>query len=92
VAVAVLPMPDVSAALPTAVPPDAHPEALANGPQAKKLTLPLGLPPVLFPLTVATSVFVPPSGIELLVGAEVVLVDALPTVKHSALDPSLDAP
>jgi hypothetical protein len=76
---------------PTALPPLAQPDALASGPHTKKLTVPVGLPPVALPLTVAESVFWPPSWIELLCGLELEVEDAWPTVKHSPLDPSLDA-
>jgi hypothetical protein len=61
VAVAVLPAPCATCTpAPTVVPPVAQPSALANGPQMKKLTVPVGLPPMGLPLTVAVSVFEPP--------------------------------
>jgi hypothetical protein len=72
------------------VPPDAQPEALANGPQAKKVTLPVGLPPAGLPATVAVSVFGLSTTTSALAGAEVVVDAALLTVTHSPLEPSLD--
>jgi hypothetical protein len=91
-AVAVLPVPGVSVTgLPTAIPPVAQPAALVSGPQTEKVTAPVGLPPVLLPVTVAASVFVAPSVIALLPGVEAVAADAVPTVKHSSPVPSLEA-
>jgi hypothetical protein len=92
VAVAVLLAPAVTdTGTPTAVPPLAHPEALASGPQTEKLTVPVGLPPALLPVTVALSVSDPPSATDPLCGDELVVAAAWPTVKHSPLDPSLEA-
>ena len=91
VAVAVLPAPAFTdTAVPTAVPPLAQPEALVNGPHTKKLTDPGGLPPALFPVTVALSVFGSPSVIAPFCGLELVAVDAFATVKHSVGEPSLE--
>jgi hypothetical protein len=78
-------------ALPTAIPPVAQPAALVIGPQTEKVTVPVGLPPVPFPVTVAPSVFVAPSVIALLPGVEEVPADADATVKHSSPVPSLEA-
>jgi hypothetical protein len=80
-------------ALPTAVPPVAHPDALFRGPQTEKLTLPPGTPPRILPVTVATSVFVSPSTMVVpLPGLEEVVEEVRATAKHSsAPDPSLAA-
>jgi hypothetical protein len=43
-------------AVPTVVPPLAHPEGLLSGPQTWKLTVPCGAPPAAFPVTFAVSV------------------------------------
>jgi hypothetical protein len=57
VAMAPYPAPSVTAtAEPTVVPPE-QPSALVRGPQAKKLTVPVGFPPAALPVTVALSVF-----------------------------------
>src|SRR5438270_438630 len=90
-AVAVFPEPGASATgSPTAWPPPAQPAALANGPHAKKLTVPVGLPPVALPVTVAESWFWLPSTIDPLCGEELIGADAAPTVKHSTDEPSLE--
>jgi hypothetical protein len=90
-AVAVLPEPELTlTALPTCVPPVVQLEA--DGPHAKKVTLPVGLPPVGLPVTVALSVLVPPSVMLPLAGDELVLGVARPTLKHSSLDPSVEDP
>jgi hypothetical protein len=78
-------------ALPTAVPPVAQPLAVVNGPHSKKLTVPVGAGPPALPLTVALSVFEPPSGIVDRVGLVAVFEVAAVTVKHSVLLPSADA-
>ena len=91
-AVAVLLAPAVTdAGEPTGVPPLAHPEALASGPQTEKLTVPVGLPPALLPVTVALSVSDPPSANDPVCGEELVVVVARPTTKHSPPVPSLEA-
>lgn len=76
---------------PTAAPPLAQPVALANGPHTKKLTVPVGLPPALLPVTVAASVFCAAKLIDELCGLELVVVDPWPTMKHSPVEPSLEA-
>jgi hypothetical protein len=76
--------------VPTAVPPVAQPLAVVNGPQMKKLTVPVGLPPAALPVTVAWSVFEAPSAMVLDVGLLVVAGDAFATVKHSVVLPSTD--
>jgi hypothetical protein len=75
---------------PTGVPPLAQPLAVVNGPQTKKLTVPDGIPPVALPVTVALSVFELPSVMVGAVGMLEVSDDAVPTVKHSVLLPSVD--
>jgi hypothetical protein len=82
---------NVTAALPTGVPLLAQPLALVSGPQAKKLTDPVGTPPVPLPATVALSVFEPPRTNVDGVGVLAVTDDAFVTVKHSLLLPSDDA-
>ena len=77
-------------AVPTGVPPLAQPEALASGPHTKKLTDPDGLPPWALPVSVALSVFDSPSAIDVLCGLELVVGVAVPTVKHSPGEPSLE--
>jgi hypothetical protein len=90
-AVAVFPACGVTdTAEPTGVPPMEQPGALVKGPHAKKLTIPVGLPPVALPLTVAWSVFEVPMVTVAEVGALVVPAFAGVTVKHSALLPSED--
>jgi hypothetical protein len=74
---------------PTWVPPLAQPLALVKGPQMKKLTVPVGVTP-LVPVTVALSVFEPPRVIVGELGALAVTDDAFPTVKHSVVLPSED--
>jgi hypothetical protein len=83
--VAVFPLPGVSVTgCPTGEPwPAAHPAAPLNGPHTEKLTVPDGAPPAPFPVTVAESVFCPPSAIELFCGVEAVVEDPGVTVKHS---------
>jgi hypothetical protein len=76
---------------PTAVPPVAQPPAVLKGPHSKKLTVPVGVGPPWLPLTVAWSVFEPPSGIVGEVGVLFVLELAGVAVKHSVLLPSADA-
>jgi hypothetical protein len=49
-------VPGLSGTDPTGRPPLAHPELLVSGPQTKKLTLPVGPPPVALPATKAVSV------------------------------------
>jgi hypothetical protein len=61
-------------ALPTCVPPVVQLEA--DGPHTKKLTLPVGLPPALLPVTVAESLVLAPSVIVVLPGVDAVLDDA----------------
>jgi hypothetical protein len=91
-AVAVLPVPGVSVTgLPTAAPPVGQPAALVSGPQTENVTVPVGLPAVAFPVTVAPSVLVCPSVIVALPGVDDVGADACVAVKHSSLVPSLDA-
>jgi hypothetical protein len=68
----------------------AQPSALVSGPHAKKLTVPVGLPPPVVPLIVAVSVLFSPSAIDGLCGAELVEEESWGTVKHSALVPSLE--
>jgi hypothetical protein len=75
---------------PTAVPPTAQPSALVNAPQAKKLTVPVGIPLVGSPVTVAWSVFEAPTVTIGDVGALAVVELAAVTVKHSVLLPSED--
>jgi len=77
--------------LPTACPPLGQPEALAKGPHTKKLTVPLGLPPALLPVTVAASVLPAAMVVVALVGVLVTDELALATVKHSPAEPSLEA-
>jgi hypothetical protein len=90
VAVDVIPSPlAANVAEPALAPPVAHPDALANGPQTEKFTVPVGLPPVLLPDTVATSVFESPNVIDALVGAEPV-DEVWPTKTHSPAEASLD--
>ena len=67
-----------------------QPLAVVRGPQAKKLTVPVGGPPVVFPVTVAWSVFEVPMVTVKELGALVVPGFAGVTVKHSALLPSED--
>jgi hypothetical protein len=76
---------------PTELPaPAEQPVALVGGPQTKKLTIPVGLPPVALPVTVAWSVFDSPSvRVEKPRVVEVFELAAV-TVKHSALLPSED--
>jgi hypothetical protein len=76
---------------PTAVPPLAQPLAPVRGPQTKKVTLPVGVPPVGFPVTVALSVLPAPSEIEADAGVVAVIVLPLLTAKHSVPLPSFDA-
>jgi hypothetical protein len=45
---------------------------VALGPHSKNVTVPVGVPPVLFPDTVTVSVFESPNAIDALVGADVV--------------------
>jgi hypothetical protein len=73
---------------PTAGPPLPQPLALVNGPQAKKLTIPVGVPALL--LTVAWSVFELPRTIVDEFGLLAVVELAAVTVKHSVLLPSED--
>jgi hypothetical protein len=71
-------------------PPEPQLEAL--GPQTEKETVPPGAGPALLPVTVAESLTgAPPSVIELVEGPELVLLAVLPTVRHSPLEPSLEA-
>jgi hypothetical protein len=89
VAVAVALAPAVSVvAEPTAVPELVQDEA--EGPHSKKDTVPAGLPPVVFPLTVTTSAFVFPSWMVLAEGWVAVVEFAAVTVKHSVGLPSED--
>jgi hypothetical protein len=89
IAVAVFPAPGVtSTAGPTGVPPLGQPSALVKGPHAKKLTIPVGFPPVALPVTVAWSVFASPRMIGECVGVLTVVGLAAVTVKHSVLLPS----
>ena len=62
----------------------AHPDGDDSGPQTEKLTFPVGVPPVVLPVTAAESVVVSPSVIEVWAGVEVVVLLAWVTVKHSA--------
>jgi hypothetical protein len=73
---------------PSAVPPLVQP--VADGPHTKKLTLPVGLPNVAFPFTVALSVFEPPIVIVAFVGLLVMPSEVVVTVKHSLILPSLE--
>jgi hypothetical protein len=76
---------------PTAVPAVVHPLEVVKGPHAKKLTVPVGvIPPAGLLLTVALSLFAPPSVIVEDVGVLLVLDGAWPAVKHSMLLPSED--
>jgi hypothetical protein len=61
-----------------------------SGPHTKKPTVPVGVPATSLPDTVAESVFGSPSATVLLLGEELVLDDAAPTVKHSAVVPSAE--
>src|SRR5947209_17115940 len=91
VAVAVSPAPAVSVtAAPTAWPPPAQPAALANGPQTKKLTEPVGLPPAGLPVTATWSCSPSARLVVCADGTEVTVAAACPTVKHSPAEPSLD--
>ena len=65
-------------------------QPVTDGPQTKKLTLPVGLPKVAFPLTVALSVFELPIVIVSFVGMLVMPDEVVVTVKHSLMLPSLE--
>jgi hypothetical protein len=92
VAVAVFPVAAATVTgVPTAVPPLAQPLALVSGPQMKKLTVRVGLPPAALPVTVAWSVFEAPRAMVLDVGLLFVAGDAFATVKHSVVLPSEEA-
>ena len=73
---------------PRAVPPEEHPAELVSGPQTKKLTVPVGEPPVALPETTAVSVM--EASRLMLPAAGVVCVEdgALVSVKHSFAPPS----
>jgi hypothetical protein len=58
-------------ALPTGLPFDGHPDAPLSGPQTKKLTVPVGLPPAPLPVTLAWSVSPAASVVTALVGVDV---------------------
>jgi hypothetical protein len=76
VAVAVVLVAAVSdTAEPTAVLPLGQPLALLSGPQTKKLIVPVGLPPVAFPVTVAPSVLESPR--TMLADVGVVTIDRI---------------
>jgi hypothetical protein len=95
VAVAVFPGPGASVtAPPTAEPPLAQlgGGVVARGPQTKKVTVPVGLPPAGLPVTVAWSVSPAAKLVVRFVGVDLVLAVALPTVKHSPLEPPLEPP
>jgi hypothetical protein len=77
--------------VPTAFPPLEQPLAPGSGPQTQKPTVPVGVPLVVLPLTVAWSVFETPIVTVVEDGALVVPALAAVTVKHSALLPSEDA-
>ena len=66
----------------TAVPPVSQ-VPVAIGPQTKKLTVPVGMPPAIVPVTTARSVIESPSWIAPLEGDVVVLDGTRATVKHS---------
>jgi hypothetical protein len=89
VAVAVLPAAAARPTVPSAVPPLV--QLVADGPQTKKLTEPVGLPPVAFPETTALSEIELPITIVVLEGAVVVEAGAFVTVKHSPALPSDEA-
>jgi hypothetical protein len=75
---------------PSAVPPAAQSLVLVSGPQVRKLTVPVGVPPVAFPVTVALSVFESPRVIVGTVGVVEVFEIAGVTAKHSVPRPSED--
>jgi hypothetical protein len=75
---------------PAGVPPLAQPEGPVSGPQAKKLTVPVGLPAAVLPVMAAESLLGSPSVTALLCGADETELGARPTVKHPPLEPSLD--
>src|SRR5207245_1473656 len=66
----------------TGVPPVSQ-VPVAIGPQMKKLTVPVGIPPAIVPVTTARSVIESPSWIAPLEGDVVVLDGTFATVKHS---------
>jgi hypothetical protein len=65
-------------------------QSVALDPHSKKVTVPVGVPPIPFPVTVTLSVFEPPRAIEELCGEDFVDEEACPTVKHSPAEPSID--
>ena len=71
--------------LPLSAAPSLEQVPVAIGPQTKKLTVPVGVPPAVLPETVAESVIESPSVIELCCGVVTVVDGALPTVKHSVM-------
>jgi hypothetical protein len=87
--VAVPPL-NVTAVVPTGLPPVAQPSAVVKGPQTKKFTVPVGAGPPALPVTVALSVFELPSAMLEVVGVVFVIELAAATVKHSVLLPSAD--
>jgi hypothetical protein len=88
VAVALFPDAVTVTGAPTGDPLLEQPLAVVKGPQAKKLTVPLGGPPVGLPVTMAWSVFEAPMVTVEEVDALVVPAFAGVTVKHSVLLPS----
>jgi hypothetical protein len=76
---------------PTVIPPLAQPSGVVKAPQTKKFTVPVGIGPLVLPVTVALSVFGAPTPTLEAVGVVFVVELAAVTVKHSVLLPSEDA-